>query len=139
MWSKPGDSDQPRDAAYALGSRIVEAYYRKVAENAKPCKPSSPLRTIRASSKKAATDRTPSPSRSIVGQLDQWHWIGGIIEVIVAVERLLQYAAVDIDIEMLQQIERHFFEMAIQVAAQKIGTQLRQVMRTVDSAVRCNR
>lgn len=32
MWSKPTDPDQPRDAAYALGSRIVEAYYRKVAD-----------------------------------------------------------------------------------------------------------
>ena len=32
MWSKPSDPDQPRDAAYALGSRIVEAYYRKVAD-----------------------------------------------------------------------------------------------------------
>ena len=27
MWSKPSNSDQPRDIGYALGSRIVEAYY----------------------------------------------------------------------------------------------------------------
>ncbi len=27
MWSKPSDPDLPRDIAYALGSRIVEAYY----------------------------------------------------------------------------------------------------------------
>ncbi len=32
MWSKPSDPDQPRDVAYALGSRIVEAYYKRVAD-----------------------------------------------------------------------------------------------------------
>ena len=32
MWSKPSDPDQPRDIAYALGSRIVEAYYNKATD-----------------------------------------------------------------------------------------------------------
>ena len=32
MWVSPADSRQPRDAGYALGHRIVEAYYERAAD-----------------------------------------------------------------------------------------------------------
>ncbi len=32
MWSKPSDPNQPRDVAYALGSRIVEAFYKRATD-----------------------------------------------------------------------------------------------------------
>lgn len=34
MWSTPDNPDQPRDVAYALGSRIVEAYYDSAIDRA---------------------------------------------------------------------------------------------------------
>jgi tetratricopeptide (TPR) repeat protein len=35
MWSKPSDPGQPRDLAYALGLRVVEAYYNKAPDKAR--------------------------------------------------------------------------------------------------------
>ena len=35
MWSKPADPDQPRHVGYAMGFKIVEAYYNKAKDKKK--------------------------------------------------------------------------------------------------------
>jgi uncharacterized protein YjaZ len=35
LWSQPEDPDQPRDLGYAIGARIVEAYYEKADDKVK--------------------------------------------------------------------------------------------------------
>ena len=35
LWKKPADPEQPQDLGYAIGARIVEAYYQQASDKRK--------------------------------------------------------------------------------------------------------